>query len=89
MKEAYNDYIEKYKDLNEYEKREEILEKVRDMLEVLGRFSSSNDDLINREIIDLKQPLVSEADYLEGLFVYLNILEDLLANLIINLYNQN
>lgn len=88
MKEAYNDYIEKYKDLTSNEKREEILEKIRDMIEVLGGFSNINDDLINREIIDLKQNEINEDDYLEGIFVYLNILEDLIANSIINLQEK-
>lgn len=88
MKEIYNDYIEKYKQLTYNEKREEILEKIRDMIEVLGNFTNINDDLINREIIDLKQNTINEDDYLEGLFVYLNILEDLIANSIINFQEQ-
>lgn len=88
MKEIYNDYIEKYKQLTYNEKREEILEKIRDMIEVLGNFTNINDDLINREIIDLKQNIINEDDYLEGLFVYLNILEDLIANSIINFQDQ-
>ena len=88
MKEIYNDYIEKYKQLTYNEKREEILEKIRDMIEVLGNFTNFNDDLINREIIDLKQNTINEDDYLEGLFVYLNILEDLIANSIINFQEQ-
>jgi len=88
MKEIYNDYIEKYKQLTYNEKREEILEKIRDMIEVLGNFTNINDDLINREIIDLKQNIINEDDYLEGLFVYLNILEDLIANSIINFQEQ-
>ena len=88
MKEIYNDYIEKYKQLTYNEKREEIVEKIRDMIEVLGNFTNINDDLINREIIDLKQNTINEDDYLEGLFVYLNILEDLIANSIINFQEQ-
>lgn len=88
MKEIYNDYIEKYKQLTYNEKREEILEKIRDMIEVLGNFTNINDDLINREIIDLKQNTINEDDYLEGLFVYLNILEDSLANSIICLQEK-
>ena len=88
MKEIYNDYIEKYKQLTYNEKREEILEKIRDMIGVLGNFTNINDDLINREIIDLKQNTINEDDYLEGLFVYLNILEDLIANSIINFQEQ-
>jgi len=88
MKEIYNNYIEKYKQLTYNEKREEILEKIRGMIEVLGNFTNINDDLINREIIDLKQNTINEDDYLEGVFVYLNILEDLIANSIINFQEQ-
>ena len=88
MKEVYNEYIEKYKQLTIYEKREEILEKVRSMLDVLGGFTNINEELINREIVDLKQTEIKEDDYLEGLFVYLNILEDLIANSIINLQEK-
>lgn len=80
MKEIYDDYIEKYKKLNIYEKREEILEKKRGIIQVLGNFSNINEMLINREIIDLNKSVVDEDDYLEGIFVYLNILEDLIAN---------
>ena len=58
------------------------------MIGVLGNFTNINDDLINREIIDLKQNTINEDDYLEGLFVYLNILEDLIANSIINFQEQ-
>lgn len=85
MKETYNDYIQKYKELTYYEKREEIIEKIRSMIDVLGNITSINDDLINREIIDLKHNETTEDDYLEGVFVYLNILEDLMANSIMNL----
>ena len=88
MKEEFNDFIEKYKYLTVEEKREEILEKVRDMLNVLGNFSNINNDLINREILDLKKSLVNEDDYLEGLFVYINMLEDLVAKALINLSNK-
>ena len=49
------------------------------MIDVLGNFANINEDLINREIVDLKREIVNEDDYLEGLFVYLNILEDLVA----------
>lgn len=88
MKEEFNDFIEKYKYLTLEEKREEILEVIRDMIKVLGNYSNINDDLINREILDLKQDVVNEDDYLEGLFVYLNMLEDLMAKALINLSNK-
>ena len=40
------------------------------------------------EILDLKKSLVNEDDYLEGLFVYINMLEDLVAKALINLSNK-
>lgn len=89
MKEIYNDYIAKYKQLPYNEKREEILEKVKTMIGVLGSLVPYNEDLVNKELLDLKQSFISDDDYLEGLFVYLNILEDLVAKLIIKSQDPN
>lgn len=89
MKEIYNDYIAKYKQLPYNEKRKEILEKVKTMIGVLGSLVPYNEDWVNKELLDLKQSFISDDDYLEGLFVYLNILEDLVAKLIIKSQDSN
>lgn len=83
IKDAYNDYIEVFKQLPNEEKRKEIIDKVKDLIATMEKFSTdigiNHELLLNREMVDLNQQDVSESDYLEGLFAYLITLEETLG----------
>ena len=86
LKESYDKYIEVYTKLNLYDKREEIISKLKYLiasLQLLHQDKKINDDLLmNREILDLNKDNVSEEDFLEGIFVYIHILEDTIAKVL-------
>ena len=81
--EEYNHYINEFVNLNVEDKREEIVNKLKELiatLEVIAKkLNDSQPALLNREMIDLNQEDVSEEDYLEAVFAYLISLEDLIG----------
>lgn len=87
---VFNDYIDKYKELTLFEKREEIINKFKELIAVSQKVSIDLGDnselLLNRELLDLNKEEVNEEDYLEAIFVYLNTLEDLIGKSFNKLY---
>lgn len=81
--EAYNQYIQEFVQLNLADKREEIVNKLKELIAMLDvvakKFNDQDPILLNREMIDLNQDEVSEGDYLEAVFAYLISLEDLIG----------
>ena len=77
---TFDDYIECYKKLSIDEKRSKIIEEFKDLIVVSEKICSDmgiqHDLLINKEILDLKNNPLSEDDYLEALFVYVNTLKN-------------
>ncbi len=81
--EEYNHYINEFVNLNVEDKREEIVNKLKELIATLEVIAKELNDpqpaLLNREMIDLNQEDVSEEDYLEAVFAYLISLEDLIG----------
>ena len=86
IQEKFDAYIAAYTNLSIDDKKREIISKLKSMLtdtmminQSLGR---SHDLLINRELIDLKKEPITEKDFLEGTFVYIHTLEDVVSDLL-------
>ncbi len=81
--EEYNHYINEFVNLSVEDKREEIVNKLKELIATLEVIAKELNDpqpaLLNREMIDLNQEDVSEEDYLEAVFAYLISLEDLIG----------
>lgn len=81
--EEYNSYINAFVNLDTDDKREEVVNKLKELIATLELIAKKLNDaqpvLLNREMIDLNQEEVSEDDYLEAVFAYLISLEDLIG----------
>lgn len=89
LENSYNEYISKYTQLNIEQKRSEIIEKLKHVIVLFQQICSIkgfNDNLlVNKELLDLNNENVSEDDFLEGIFVYINMLEDIIGKTMENL----
>ncbi len=89
LENSYNEYISKYTQLNIEQKRSEIIEKLKHIIVLFQQISAikglNNDLLVNKELLDLNKENVSEDDFLEGIFVYINMLEDIIGKTMENL----
>lgn len=76
----FNEFIEEYKKLSIEEKRKEIISAQKELIALFSNLCESvganNKLLLNKEILDLNKEPVSETDYLEALFVYINMLKE-------------
>lgn len=80
--EFFDKYVELYKQLSLNDKRKIALKEIK---ELLGFFSEINRDngnsmLYNREILDAEKEDVSEDDFAEAVFVYINSLKELIGD---------
>lgn len=89
---AFNNFIEEYKKLPIEEKRnelvlihKELIALFADLCETIG---AKKDLLLNKEILDLNKEPVSEDDYLEALFVYINMLKEKISDYFEKLNNK-
>jgi hypothetical protein len=85
--EAFNECVEKFKKLN-IEDKKRITEK--ELMELIATLSSINKNnnieekvLFNREISDIKKDNSSYDDYVEAIYVYVNMIKELVADYII------
>lgn len=93
--EQFDEFIEAYTKLPRKRQQEEILKKLKNIVAITmmvgERFEINQEILLNKELLDLKTDNVSEKDFYEGVFVYINSLEEslcaLLENIMDNKYN--
>ena len=85
--EAFNECVEKFKKLN-IEDKKRITEK--ELMKLIATLSSINKNnnieekvLFNREISDIKKDNSSYDDYVEAIYVYVNMIKELVADYII------
>ena len=81
---TYNEFMDAFVKLPKETKRDEIVGKLREviarMMELSYNLGLPEDELLlSKEILDLNKKPVSEDDYLEAVFAYINCLEDLLG----------
>lgn len=82
----FNDYVNKYKLLPLQEKKNMIEKEIKEMLvvlESLNKLKGKNAKvLFNREILDTQKNDSTEDDFMEAIFVYINSIKELIADLI-------
>ena len=80
---TYEKMMDSYVKLSKEDKQKEIVEKVRELIANIIELSNDEDEepdlLLNKEILDLNKEPVTDDDYLEAIYAYLNCYEDLLA----------
>ncbi len=85
IKEDFNDLMEKFKKLPLSTKKDELIKKNKEIISLLTMIGEKNnkkvDLLYNREISDLKDDY-TEADYIEALYAYTYMLENVIVQLL-------
>ena len=84
---AFNEYMEAFKALDIPDKRMEIINSVKEINAIIDKLADdSNADsnyLKSNDILDMKNGLESEDDFLEALLVYIENFKNLLAQYIL------
>jgi len=85
---AFQEYIEKFKKLENNEKRLEIIESIKETTALINLIAEKENKQINflksKEISELNNGLESEADFLEALLVYVENFKNLLGQYLID-----
>ena len=85
-KEAFGALIEYYKALPEDTKKIEIINQVQELIssysKICTKFGIMTNMALNKEMLNLNNPELSEDDFLNGLYAYLNALQDITAQFI-------
>lgn len=89
----FNDYIEKFKQLDTNSKREEFIRLLKEFVVMLSVVATNEgiktDFLKSNEILDLKKENVSEDDFIEASLVYLENAKNIIGEFIDKkLYND-
>lgn len=82
----FNEYIESYKKLKLKDKQELIETELKKIIVLLNtknkELGLEESMLYNREILDTKKESINNDDFAESVFVYINSIEELLADYI-------
>lgn len=92
----FNDYVDKFKQMDINSKRKEFLDVLKEFLAMLSVISNNEglnvDYLKSRDILDIKRDEITEDDFIEACLVYLenskNIIGALLENKVYNDVNK-
>ncbi len=82
-KEAFNNYISAFKDLNTKDKKDELINSIKELIVIFDELSKQDgiklDYLHSKKILDLNSDNVSEDDYLEACITYVEIAKDVIG----------
>ena len=85
-KEAFGALIEYYKVLPSDTKKIEIINQVQELIscysKICTKFGIMTNMSLNKEMLNLNNPDLSEDDFLNALYAYLNALQDITAQFI-------
>jgi hypothetical protein len=85
MKKELDDYVAAFKNLDLETKREEIIRHIKEVVGVFDKvgkdFNNNIEFIANAELLDIKKSTCTEEDFLEGLFVYILNLEEIMESL--------
>lgn len=80
---SFENYIEEFKKLSVKDKREEVINSVKEIIAVFDKIARDDNIVLNflkaLEIDDLNKDKVSEDDYLEGLIVYIEAAKNMIG----------
>ena len=82
--EKLNNFVEKYKKLSLVDKKIAIEKEIKETLALLEKLheklGKENDILFNKEVLDVKDGVSSEEDFVEAMFVYVLTIQESLAS---------
>lgn len=83
LKQAFEDYIEKFKDIDIVDKKAKVISKLKEFNALISTLIESEGKepyyLKSKEVSELNNGMESEDDFLEALLVYMENSENLLA----------
>ena len=83
----FDKYVEAFKNLNYDRKKSELINSVKELIAIFDQISKENnipiDYIHSDEILDLNKENYSESDFLEAIFVYLEVAKDLIGQYLI------
>jgi len=84
FEEKFNNYIETYKKLSLIDKKQALEKEIKETLALLQKLHENlgkeNDILFNKEVLDVKDGISSEEDFVEAMFVYILTIQESLAS---------
>ena len=89
----FNKYIEEFKKLDTYSKREEFIRMLKEFVAILNTMASNEGIEVNflksQEILDLQKENVTEDDFIEACLVYLENAKNIIGEFLDKkLYND-
>ena len=88
----FNAFIEEYKEKSLLEKQNIIINELKELIAVSEKICIDKgidyDLLINREILDISKEGYTQDDYLEAIYVYLQIFKEILSAYLIPNYSE-
>ena len=86
--ESFDLYVESYKKLPLSDKKEIVVEDIYSLFSMFERLNTKPPQeykvVFNREIVDLKKETPTEDDFVEAMFVYINMIQEMLSDYIDN-----
>lgn len=86
---AFNEYVELYKKLPLQKKKEIVESECKKTLAFIEKLNSDlnldNNILFNKEIMDLKTTDISDDDFTEAMFVYINMIKESLGKYVLEI----
>ena len=83
LNESFNNYINEYKKLPTKEKRNELIDSIKEIIvtfDYLAKEENINVHYLkNNEILDLNKDIVSEDDFLEAAIVYVEVAKNIIG----------
>ena len=87
MQENFNSLIESYKVLSLDRKKTELLQEIKEIIAIYVKISEIKgidiEIMKSKEILDVKKSGYIDDDYMEAVYVYLNILKEITSKLIL------
>lgn len=84
FEEKLNNYVEKYKRLSLVDKKIAIDKEIKETLALLEKLHENlgkeNEILFNKEVLDVKDGVSNEEDFVEAMFVYVLTIQESLAS---------
>jgi len=76
----FNEYVESYKKLPLQEKKEIVNKEIKELLAFIEKakidLNLKSEILFNREILDLNKEIITDEDFVEAMFVYVNAIKE-------------
>lgn len=93
MQDYFNELVNSYKNLPLDTKEKMLINEIKEMIviyiEIAETYGIDYEILKSKEIIDIHSKEFNKDDYLEALYVYLNVLKNVTATIINNLIEKN